>query len=203
MVINLAAGLDARPYRMALPPELPWVEIDLPDLLAYKEEILADEKPRCRLERIALDLSDLAARRAVFEGLGRRASKALVLSEGLLVYLAQEEVASLARDLHAVAGFAQWAVDLVAPVILRILQATKGVSLEQAGAPMKFAPPEGPAFFEPLGWMPAEELSLVDAAVEAGRLPKEILNAAPPPEMAPRPGETIFAGICRFTAVRA
>jgi len=25
MVVNLAAGLDARPYRMALPPALPWI----------------------------------------------------------------------------------------------------------------------------------------------------------------------------------
>src|SRR5215467_10320969 len=28
MVINLAAGLDARPYRMQLPPSLQWIEID-------------------------------------------------------------------------------------------------------------------------------------------------------------------------------
>src|SRR5215471_6495699 len=43
MVVNLAAGLDARPYRMALPASLQWVEVDLPDLLTYKEEILAGE----------------------------------------------------------------------------------------------------------------------------------------------------------------
>jgi methyltransferase (TIGR00027 family) len=203
MVINLAAGLDARPYRMTLPPELPWVEIDLPDLLAYKEIVLADETPRCRLERIALDLSDVAARRAVFENLGRRASKALVLSEGLLVYLSAEEVGALARDLHVAAGCGQWAVDLVAPMVLRMLQATKGVSLEQAGAPMKFAPPEGPAFFEAHGWRPAEQLPMVDAAIETGRLPKEVLTMAPPPGMAPQPGETIFSGVCLFSAVRA
>ena len=41
LVVNLAAGLDARPYRMALPPSLKWVEVDLPGMLAYKEEILA------------------------------------------------------------------------------------------------------------------------------------------------------------------
>src|SRR5450759_4596287 len=29
MVVNLAAGLDARPYRMALPPALRWIEVDL------------------------------------------------------------------------------------------------------------------------------------------------------------------------------
>ena len=28
LVVNLAAGLDARPYRMQLPPTLQWVEVD-------------------------------------------------------------------------------------------------------------------------------------------------------------------------------
>ena len=42
MVVNLAAGLDTRPYRMALPSNLPWIEVDLPDLLAYKIAVLAN-----------------------------------------------------------------------------------------------------------------------------------------------------------------
>ena len=39
MVINLAAGLDTRPYRMELPPSLQWIEVDLPGILEYKEEM--------------------------------------------------------------------------------------------------------------------------------------------------------------------
>ena len=61
MVVNLAAGLDTRPYRMELPPSLRWVEVDLPDLLDYKESILEGERPGCRLDRIRLDISDRAA----------------------------------------------------------------------------------------------------------------------------------------------
>src|ERR1700730_17244914 len=57
MVVNLAAGLDARPYRMDLPSSMQWVEVDLPEIISYKEEVLADETSRCRLERISLDLS--------------------------------------------------------------------------------------------------------------------------------------------------
>src|SRR5947209_90420 len=66
-VLNLAAGLDARPYRMALPSTLRWIEVDLPELLTYKEEILRGEKPRCALERIPMDLSDVGKRRALFD----------------------------------------------------------------------------------------------------------------------------------------
>ena len=52
LVVNLAAGLDARPYRMTLPPALKWVEVDLPGILAHKEEILKGETPVCALERV-------------------------------------------------------------------------------------------------------------------------------------------------------
>ena len=67
MVVNLAAGLDTRPYRMALPASLRWVEVDLPDILDYKEEILGDAKPVCALERVRLDLSNADARRGLFD----------------------------------------------------------------------------------------------------------------------------------------
>src|SRR5690242_15082636 len=33
-VLNLAAGFDTRPYRLALPANLRWVEADLPELVA-------------------------------------------------------------------------------------------------------------------------------------------------------------------------
>ena len=35
-VINLASGLDARPYRMPLPSSLRWVEVDLPGIMKRK-----------------------------------------------------------------------------------------------------------------------------------------------------------------------
>ncbi|HKW51509.1 MAG TPA: class I SAM-dependent methyltransferase, partial [Candidatus Eisenbacteria bacterium] len=58
MVINMAAGLDARPYRMPLPSSLLWVEVDLPEILAYKEGVLKNDRPSCALERVRLDLAD-------------------------------------------------------------------------------------------------------------------------------------------------
>ena len=83
LVLNLAAGLDTRPYRMDLPASLRWVEVDLPDILDYKETILGDATPVCALERVRLDLSNPDARRGLFSRLGRSAEQVLVLSEGL------------------------------------------------------------------------------------------------------------------------
>ena len=47
-VLNLAAGLDARPWRLPLPPETHWVDVDLPGMLAHKQQGMAGETPRCR-----------------------------------------------------------------------------------------------------------------------------------------------------------
>lgn len=56
-VLNLAAALDTRPYRLELPASLRFVEADLPALLAKKSELLAQEQPRCALERKRPSLS--------------------------------------------------------------------------------------------------------------------------------------------------
>lgn len=50
MVVNLASGLDTRPYRMQLPASLKWIEVDLPGIMNYKQTILANEKPNCKLQ---------------------------------------------------------------------------------------------------------------------------------------------------------
>src|SRR5205085_12374552 len=69
-IVNLAAGLDTRPYRMDLPETLRWIEVDLPGILDYKEEVIGATAPRCALERVRLDLSDEPARRALFARFG-------------------------------------------------------------------------------------------------------------------------------------
>ena len=45
VVLNLAAGLDARPWRMKLPSTLRWIDVDLPDILDHKTEIMKAENP--------------------------------------------------------------------------------------------------------------------------------------------------------------
>jgi methyltransferase (TIGR00027 family) len=170
MVVDLAAGLDARPYRMKLPASLQWVEIDLPPLFEYKEEVLKGEKPVCKLERIPLDLADAAARKKVFEQLGRSSKRAVIISEGLIVYLTADEVCSLARDLAATPSFQRWATDLASPRLLTMLQKQVGSPLAQAGSPLKFAPQKGPAYFEDCGWKAIEVRSMLQTAAKIDRL---------------------------------
>ncbi|HQR05344.1 MAG TPA: SAM-dependent methyltransferase [Gemmatales bacterium] len=170
-VINLAAGLDTRPYRMALPPTLQWIEVDLPDILRYKEEILQNEKPRCQLERVALDLSDRSRRDELFKRLGSQARKALVITEGLLIYLKQEQVIQLAEDLAAQPGIQRWVTDLSSPGLLEMMNRKMGSALSSANAPFQFAPEEGPLFFEKYHWKKVEVHSMLKTARTLNRLP--------------------------------
>jgi methyltransferase (TIGR00027 family) len=197
MVINLAAGLDARPYRMALPPELRWLEVDLPDLLAWKENVLRDEHPRCRLERVALDLSDVAARRQLFARLGGESSRALVITEGLLIYLERGEVSVLAEDLKAAPGFQHWALDIASPGLLRMLQGEIGDRLSEAKAPLRFAPEEGPDFFVQHGWRRVAVASTAKTAARLHRGPFFLRIVTLLPEPA-RPGKRPWGGVCLF-----
>jgi methyltransferase (TIGR00027 family) len=159
-VLNLAAGLDTRAYRLPLPGGLRWIEADFPDLLAYKQEQLAGEKPRCQLERVAIDLTDRERRRELFEdAVSSGGGGTLVVAEGLLVYLAPDEVGRLADDLHA-AGVAWWLIDLGSPQLLKMLAKSWGRKLEEGNAPFRFAPAEGTRFFAPHGWGEAEYRSM-------------------------------------------
>ncbi len=171
-VLNLAAGLDARPFRLDLPQELHWMDVDLEGILSYKEAGLKAEKPRCRLEFVRADLTDHEARRALFQRLGAQAKRALVISEGLLVYLKSEDVMSLARDLAEQAAFRWWLIDLGSPQLLEFLKRTWGNELRSGNAPMLFAPAEGTAFFVPAGWVEAEYRAIFDEALRLQRAPK-------------------------------
>ncbi len=173
-VVNLAAGLDTRPYRLELPPSLRWIEVDLPDILTYKEQKLADAKPRCSLERVRLDLTDPAARKKFFERINRDSKRVLVITEGLLVYLTQEDVATLASDLYSQPNFRWWIMDLLSPVLLDWLKKRSFKQFTEGNVKMHFAPDGGADFFKPFGWK-ADDLRSV--AKEARRLKREMPRA--------------------------
>lgn len=201
VVLNLAAGLDTRAYRMSLSPGLRWIELDLPEILSYKEHFLQDEPPRCGLERIALDLRNVEGRRELFRDLNRAAKRVLVVAEGLLVYLADDEVGSLSQDLSSQEHFRNWIIDLASPGQLRLMQSSYGKNLSDAGAELKFAPLEGPKFFRPYGWQAIETTGILKTAAELKRAPTELLALLPEPEH--RFGNYPWTGVCLLENCRS
>jgi methyltransferase (TIGR00027 family) len=182
-VLNLAAGLDTRPYRLDLPPDLLWIEADLPQLLAEKTELLADQKPVCRLTRKAVDLIDPVARRAFFNEALDGASKALVLTEGLLMYLEDRDVVALSEAIKR-PEVAWWMVNFTGPELKKTMN--DRIAGIRQNAPFKFAPENGIAFFEQLGWRTLEVESLLVAAHRFRRLPILMRPAAWLPQPDPR-----------------
>jgi O-methyltransferase involved in polyketide biosynthesis len=196
-VLNLAAGLDTRPYRLPLPAALSWVEADLPGLIDEKEALLAGEKPLCRLSREKVDLADPQARSAFLERMGEGATKILVITEGLLGYLEDDVVRSLGRDFASRAAIQWWMFDLASPAILEMMQ--KGMGAALANAPMKFAPPNGVAFIEELGCKVRDMLSIFREAVRLHRVPLYMVPFALFPEADPRDvGNHRWSAVLRF-----
>jgi O-methyltransferase involved in polyketide biosynthesis len=136
-------------------------------MTAYKEEALKGETPRCRLERVVIDLTDTGARQKFFAEVNEASQRVLVITEGLLVYLRREQVIALANDLHAQPRFERWLIDLAGPGVLEWIQKKWGKSLQAASAPMYFAPEEGAEFFRPYGW---EQVDFRDFGEEGRRL---------------------------------
>jgi methyltransferase (TIGR00027 family) len=197
-VINLAAGLDTRPYRLELPNSLRWIEADLPALIEEKEQLLADARPRCHLRRISVDLTDAGARVLALQDAVTPSTQALVITEGLLGYLDDTQVRALSKDLAALAGVRCWILDLGSPAILAMLR--KGMGTHLTNAPLKFAPANGVAFFEALGWRVAQVHSIFHAAVRFRRLPWFLKPIALLPEPNPRKlGKARWSGVVQLT----
>ncbi|MEV4240459.1 class I SAM-dependent methyltransferase [Nocardia sp. NPDC049737] len=198
-VLNLAAGLDTRPYRLDLSADFVWVEADLPALTAEKEAALADEQPHCALIRRGVDLADPVALATFLDWalgpLGPEnlpATKALVLTEGLLMYLEEETVRTIAAALSR-PEIRWWVMDVTVG-----MHRMRSNSMFE-NAPLDFEPGNGIAYFEDLGWLPREIEHLLVHARKLHRAPWYLRPFTYLPQPNPRkPGRNPWSGIVRF-----
>lgn len=176
-LLNLGAGLDTRPYRLPLPASLRWIEGDQPSVLTYKADKLANVQPRCALEFGAVDITDATAIQTLIQRIGTEAQEGFVLTEGLLTFMTEEQVAALARALHTQPQLRWWLSDLVSPLALRLLQKLLPGPPAGGEARMQFAPREGSEFFRRYGWETVEFHSLIEGAqrLDRGAFPEQVL----------------------------
>lgn len=169
-VINLAAGLDTRPYRLDLPRSIHWIELDLPQIIEHKQAALAGERTFCEVERIGLDLAERGAVDAVLKRVVAQHSSVIVVTEGLLAYLDETTVGGLSTDLYAHPAIRSWVLEAALPEVLERNERAWGKQLEKAGAAMKFAPANGIQYFCRYGWAVRTKRSCL---LEARRLRRE------------------------------
>lgn len=91
VVLHLGCGLDGRAFRLDLPPSVSWFDVDQPSVIGLRRQ-LYDDTERYRMIGSSVTelrwLDDVPA--------GRRT---LVVAEGLLMYLHEEEVRRLVQRL--------------------------------------------------------------------------------------------------------
>lgn len=193
-VINLAAGFDTRAYRLELPASLTWLDVDQSDVLADKAQVLAAERAHCSVEQRAVDLADAAERHALWAELRPRFQRPIVITEGLLYYLSDEQALTLARELHDLRP-QRWIFDLHNAAVRDMIQKRTGGALSGT-ARMHFGPENGARVFEPLGWKIDSVSSSAKTAGRLRRLPflMSLLVRLPAPTYG-KPGWP-WAGVC-------
>jgi len=174
-VVNLGAGLDTRPYRMKLPKKLRWIEVDYAPMMELKNEVLKSEKPHCQVERVGLDLAQEKVRRPFLRKIGMGSKKVLVVTEGLLLYLTEQEARELSKDLLKNPKVKYW-----------LLEYNHLDSDEDSDVlPVKFKRSDWIPFFMDLGWKFADVLFALDESKRVGRahpfkMPTEVLKKINP-----------------------
>lgn len=174
-VLNLASGLDTRPYRLPLPAGLDWVEVDLPEIVQYMDAQLREETPRCRLSRLALDLTDPARREELFRLLdGFR--NIMIVTEGFLSYLSEEQVDSLIRDMNQRPNFRYWIQDYHAGRVTEGVRERWKPYLSEDIA-FQFSPPDWIGFFCERGWEVRDNRMTMEESRRFGRrLPGRMIS---------------------------
>jgi methyltransferase (TIGR00027 family) len=117
-VVILAAGLDSRAYRLLWPDQTTVFELDRPQVLDFKREVLAEHgaKPNAERREVAIDLREdwpQALRDSGFDA----AKPSAWIAEGLLIYLPAEAEQQLFTGIDTLAAPASHvAVEDAAPI---------------------------------------------------------------------------------------
>jgi len=154
-VVLLAAGLDTRAFRLPWRDGVRLFELDLPDVLAFKERVLV-ERPAvagCERTAIAVDLRNdwaVPLRRA---GLVTAEATAW-LAEGLLIYLSESEAVTLLEGVGALSATnSRVAFEVGGGASMRA-QAGQLPAMQQYVRLWKGGLPDAPGWLAEHGWRP-------------------------------------------------
>ncbi len=196
-VLSVGCGLDTRPWRLELPPDLRWIEVDFADMLDYKDALMAAETPRCRRERIAADVNDPEQRRNLYAAAGP--ARALMITEGLLMYLPAATVHALAAESCQQSGIAHWMTDITTSAFSKAINFDAMRSVRQMQA-SDFL--EGEKILDVVsreGWVTAARRSyLTDMQFAMERI-RRLMGDRPQPAGPPPVAPDDPTGVHRFT----
>ncbi|MGA2596212.1 MAG: SAM-dependent methyltransferase [Bryobacteraceae bacterium] len=192
-ILSLGAGLDARAWRLDLPSDLRWMEVDFPEMLDYKYGLLSDVTPHCHLERRSADLNNAAERQAVIAEAAAGAKNPLLMTEGLLMYLPAETVHSLANETRE-AGLRFWLLDSTSPGLMRRAHGDAIDHINRVRAESHLEGPQVREAIEQHGWKPFERRLFIEEGpkLALARIIKIIAAEGRPAEAPPNDGSGVW-----------
>lgn len=153
--VLIGAGLDTRAFRLSWPEGTRLIELDQPNVLRYKDEILAvaGARPACSRSVIEADLTRPWADALAAAGFDA-GEPAGWLAEGVLFYLANEHIAQILYQVTGLAAPGSWlAFDIVNAITLTFPLTKPWVDMQaQAGAPWIGTMEDPVGFLAERGW---------------------------------------------------
>lgn len=165
-VVIIGAGFDTRAFRLTGGR---WVEVDEPAVLEYKNSILPAEQSPNPLVRVPIDfetqsLSDVLA------PLGD-ATRALVVIEGVLLYLDRNQLAATARAARALAPSVTVICDEMSADFFARAGHQAHDRLQQFGAPFQIQRVDVPGTWRAEGYRQVQRTSIPLRMSELGKGP--------------------------------
>ena len=161
-ILSLGCGLCARPQRLALPPDTRFVEVDLPDAIAWKERQLAGAPALAgpSIARLSADLSRVDQLAPTLERVV--GVPLLVVLEGVVQYLEPPHVRALFSRLAARRAATTVVCDIGGGSWDRWFSQRIRRAAASTGAAYRTRIADPPSFFAPLGFEVTSSVSLVD-----------------------------------------
>ena len=161
IVVIIGAGFDSRAYRLKGGT---WVELDEPQVIAYKNERLPASECPNELHRVAIDFSTDSLEEKLASFVGR--SPVIVVIEGVFMYLDQETIQRLLETLHRLFPQHKLICDLMTRRFFEKYGRTIHEKLTGMGATFKFTVDYPEKVFVQNGYRCIGWFSIIGSAME-------------------------------------
>lgn len=172
-VVIIGAGFDSRAFRLKGGR---WVELDEPQVIAYKNERLPASQSPNELERIPIDFSTDSLEEKLWSFVGR--NPVVVVIEGVFMYLEEDTIKQLLQTLHRVFPHHKLICDLMTRVFFEKYGRTIREKITGMGAHFKLTTDDPEALFLQNGYRRTGWFSMIEKAFEfdSKKIPKIVLR---------------------------
>jgi len=163
LVVVLGAGFESRAYRL---PGGTWVELDEPQVIAFKDERLPVSECPNALHRIPIDFSSESIEEKLAPFAGR--TPVVIVVEGVIVYLEIPQIRDLLKKLRALFPKHTLVCELFTRKFCETYGKKTHEKIQDLGATFKYAVDRPEELFIQGGYRLADRISIAERTVDLG-----------------------------------